>query len=183
MAQHLTPEQLSRLSKSKRKQYERRVVRETPDDKNLPNSWAKHRYLIAAGVAVLVLGSGWVYLTQFYRPEILPPTTMAGHIEVSPPSHILDEPIDIRVQKHMLEHADGDGPPGVVINYNCVDFACPGDLIPRLAEIVQKYPENVYLAPYHGMSVKIALTRLGKIETLDEFDKEAIRKFIESPDI
>ena len=86
--------------------------------------------------------------------------------------------MDIRIQKHMLEHADGSGPPGVVINYNCQDFSCEADLIDKLAEFVKEYPAYVYLAPFSMMSAKIVLTRLGEMEILDEFDEDKIRSFI-----
>ena len=83
------------------------------------------------------------------------------------------------VQKHMLEHSDGNGPPGVIINYNCQDFKCGPDLIKNLTDIAQKYPQFVYLSPYSGMSKKIAITRFGKIQTFDNFNKDALIKFIE----
>jgi hypothetical protein len=56
-----------------------------------------------------------------------------------------------KAQKHMLEHADGSGRPGVIINYNCAKFRCQD-----------------------GMTV----TKLGKILTLDEPELEKIRVFI-----
>jgi hypothetical protein len=83
------------------------------------------------------------------------------------------------VQRHMLEHSDGVGIPGVIINYNCVDFECESDLVNQLTEIAQQYPEFVYLAPYPGMTKKLAITRRGKIETFDSFDKEGLVSFIE----
>ncbi len=86
----------------------------------------------------------------------------------------------LSMQKHMLEHADGQGPPGVIINYNCEDFECEPDLIDKLKAIAQDYPEFVYLAPFPNMSAKIAITRRGAIEVLDEFDEERIRRFIEN---
>ena len=181
MAKQLTPDQLSKLSRSERKRYERRVAREgSAGDQSPTTPWSKYRYPAMAILVLLILGGGLIYLARSYHPKILPPTTMAGHIEQSPPVHILDEPMDVRVQKHMLEHADGDGPPGVIINYNCLDFECRDDLIPNLIEIVQDYPDHVYLAPYRGMTVMIALTKLGKIKTLDQFDEKAVRAFIES---
>jgi hypothetical protein len=127
--------------------------------------------LIAAG------GLGWLgySLTTAKR---LPPTGMADHIETSPPAHILTEPMPLAIQKHMLEHADGGGPPGVIINYNCVKFRCPEGMIERLAGIARSYPAFVYLAPFPDMDVKIAVTRLGEILVLDEVDERRIRKFI-----
>ena len=133
------------------------------------------------GIWILILGAlgggGYYWLAN---QEILPPTDFEGHVEQNPPSHILSEPMPILIQKHMLEHADGGGPPGVVINYNCEDFGCGPDLVDQLAEIARQYPEFVYLAPYRGMSKKIAITRFKLIKTFDEFDKEGLIRFIDS---
>lgn len=133
------------------------------------------------GLLVLALVFGGVYLMSRNR-RILPPTDITGHIEQNPPAHVLDEPMPLAIQKHMLEHADGKGKPGVVINYNCKDFECEENLKEKLAEIADRYPEFVYIAPYPDMSVKIAVTKIGKIETFDEFDKEALIRFIEGQD-
>lgn len=111
--------------------------------------------------------------------ENLPPTTMQGHVESNPASHILKEPMPLAVQKHMLEHADGKGSPGIIINYNCKDYECVGELIEKLEKFAEKYPENVYIAPFKGMDAKIALTKLGKIEVLEDYDEIRIINFIE----
>ena len=52
-------------------------------------------------------------------------------------------------------------------------------MVDRLANIVRAYPDFVYLAPYPEMDVKIAVTRLGKILTLDDVEEVRIRAFIE----
>ena len=78
----------------------------------------------------------------------------------------------------MLEHADGVGPPGVIIQYNCDDFACEPGMITRLQEIVSARPSNVYLAPFPTMDAKIALAAPGRLVTLDEFDEPRITRFI-----
>jgi len=127
-------------------------------------------------VAVLLISSIYYWSTN---REVLPPTDMAGHIEQNPPSHIIDEPMSLSVQKHMLEHSDGKGQPGVIINYNCEDFGCESDLKEKLAEIANKYPEFVYVAPFPNMSKKIAITRMGKIQTFDNLDIEGLVSFIE----
>lgn len=111
--------------------------------------------------------------------KTLPPTDIQGHIEESPSSHILKEQMPIAIQKHMLEHADGSGPPGVVINYNCENYECEEDLIEKLESFVEEYPLNVYVAPFKKMDAKIALTKFEKIEILEEFDEGRIRDFIE----
>lgn len=110
--------------------------------------------------------------------KVLPPTTMANHAELSPRAHILTEPMRAEIQKHMLEHADGSGPPGVIIQYNCKKFSCPADLVPNLTRIAEAYPKFVYLAPNPTMDAKIALTRLNEILVLEEYDPARIRQFI-----
>lgn len=133
------------------------------------------RYLLYGGIVIAVIGGlGW-FATN--RPS-LPPISMQGHIEQSPPGHIVDKPIQENIQKHMLEHADGSGKPGIIIQYNCKDYVCEPDLIQNLKTLVEKYPDNVYLAPnnYDG---KIILTKVGKSQILDAFDEQIIKKFIE----
>ncbi len=127
--------------------------------------------LLAAG------GLGWLGYS-IATAKRLPPTSMADHVEESPPSHILSTPMPLKIQKHMLEHADGGGPPGVIINYNCVKFRCPEGTIERLAEIARAYPTFVYLAPYPEMDARIAVTRLGAILALDNVEPARIHEFI-----
>jgi hypothetical protein len=127
---------------------------------------------------IAAVGLGWLGYS-FVTAKRLPPTGMADHVEESPPGHILTEPMPLAIQKHMLEHADGGGPPGVIINYNCVKFRCSDGIIERLTTIARAYPAFVYLAPFPDMDVKIAVTRLGKILTLDDVDDRRIRQFIE----
>lgn len=125
------------------------------------------------GVA-LIGGFGWFIST---RPN-LPPTNMQGHIEENPKTHIVDDPIPDNIQRHMLEHADGKGKPGVIIQYNCKKYSCEPDLIQKLIDLVKQYPDNVYLSP-SGYDGKIILTKLGKSQILDSFDEKIIRNFIQ----
>jgi len=110
----------------------------------------------------------------------LPPTDMKGHIESNPLSHILKKQMRIEVQKHMLEHADGveGGKGGVIINYNCEDFLCEDELVENLEDFVNQY-NYVYVAPFDGMTSKIALTKLNRIQTLEEYEETLIKEFIE----
>lgn len=133
--------------------------------------------IAALTLVVVALGFGGYRLVK--GAKFYPPTDLNGHSEEIPPNHILSEPMPLPMQKHMLEHADGKGPPGVVINYNCEDFPCDPDLVERLTAIAQEYPTFVYLAPFPGMDAKIALTRRGKLEVLDTVDEARIRAFIE----
>lgn len=168
------PKEWDDLPKNKR----RKLIKKLKREKAHRTSKVKSITKLLTSALVLVIIGGTMYYWWTNR-EVLPPTNFAGHVESSPESHILDKPMPIQVQKHMLEHSDGDGPPGVVINYNCEDFNCEEDLIENLSQLVQEYPEFVYLAPFPGMSKKIAITRYKQIETYDSFDKEELINFIE----
>lgn len=126
-------------------------------------------------IAMIITISGVYFLTSSIKT--LPPTDISGHVEASPSSHVLKEPMPIPIQKHMLEHADGTGLPGVVINYNCEDYRCEDNLIEKLEAFAVKY-SHVYVAPFPDMGARIALTKRGKIETLDSYDEQRIEKFM-----
>src|SRR3546814_20654581 len=81
------------------------------------------------------------------RPS-LPPTTMAGHTEELPGGYVLSTPMPEAIQRHMLEHADGKGRPGVIIQYNCDDFVCGVDLFDQLAAVVHRL--GAYVSRAHG---------------------------------
>jgi len=127
---------------------------------------------------LVVIGAGWLGYS-IVTAKRLPSTSMVDHTEELPSSHILTTPMPLAIHKHMLEHADGKGRPGVIINYNCVKFRCAPGLVDRLATFVRAYPDFVYLAPYPEMDAKIAVTTLGKILVLEEVDDARIRAFIE----
>jgi len=163
------------LTKKERRHLEKENKREERRREEHKNKTQK---LVSIAVVILIgggglLGLGWFLLS---RP-LLPPTVMQNHVEQSPPSHIMTVPIPDRIQRHMLEHADGGGRPGVIIQYNCEKFTCESDLVQKLTELVEDYPEHVYLAPnnYDG---KIILTKLGRRKILDELDEQIIRDFI-----
>ena len=126
---------------------------------------------------VVLISAGIIWWTSSI--EIFPPTDIKGHVESKPASHVLKKPMPITIQKHMLEHADGieKGQGGVIINYNCEDYSCESDLIEKLEAFAIKY-DYVYVAPFERMDAKIALTKLKKIEILDEYNNETIEKFI-----
>lgn len=124
--------------------------------------------LIIWGVSALFSGGG----------AVLPPTDMQGHVEASPSSHVLKEPMPIAIQKHMLEHADGTGSPGIIISYNCENYSCSESLIENLESFAGVYPENVYVAPFKNLGAKIVLTKLGRLEILEEYDENRIHLFI-----
>ncbi len=130
------------------------------------------------GIFIVVLGAiiGLI-IFGISNVKTFPPTDMQGHIESNPSSHVLKEPMPIAVQKHMLEHSDGTGRPGIIINYNCKDYECENNLIENLESFASEF-DYVYVAPFKGMDAKIALTKLGKIEILEEYDEDKIYIFI-----
>ena len=76
---------------------------------------------------------------------------------------------------HNLEHG------GISITYNCPE-ECK-QLIENLKEIVTEARSNnlkVLLSPYPNMSTKISLTAWTFIDSLDTYDAERIKKFINS---
>ena len=79
-----------------------------------------------------------------------------------------------------MEHIGDGNPPGVLVQYNCQHYTCGPDLIQQLTNIVSSYLPSVFLAPYPGMSAKIALAAPGELETLDEVEVDAINTFIRS---
>lgn len=127
-------------------------------------------FAVIGGVIALLV---WLVM----RIPNVPPDSSQNHTEEVPESHILTSPMPPQVQRHMLEHSDGRGAPGVIVQYNCEAYACPPDLVDNLTAIVQEYPERAYLAPnsYDGL---IILTREGRRLILDEYDEQAIRDFI-----
>jgi len=143
---------------------------------------SKHKKKIKMWASIfvsLLIIIGLIYLL-LSSVKILPPTTMDGHIEVNPPSHILKNPMNLAVHKHMLEHADGveGGRPGVIINYNCIGFECEPGLIEKLEQFAIKYPIHVYVAPFPKMDAKIVLTTLNRQKVLREYDENAIDSFV-----
>jgi len=164
------------LTKKERRRLEKERMQDVRKEEQRKKRTQK---FMSIGIVILAIGGGIFGLVWFLmsRP-LLPPTVMQNHAEQSPPSHIVSQPIPDRIQRHMLEHADGGNKPGVIVQYNCDKFECESDLVQKLTELVEDYPENVYLAPnnYDG---KIILTKLGKLEILEEFNEQTIKSFIE----
>ena len=67
----------------------------------------------------------------------------------------------------------------MLVEYNCEDYRCEPELVEKLSIIVESYPPQVYMAPYPGMDAMIALAAPGRLETLDAFDEQRIKRFIE----
>ena len=167
----------SSLSRTERRQLKAQQKEDERRDQRHARLIKKTLTWSGAGL-VVAAGLGWLGYS-IATTKRLPPTSIVGHTEEVPSGHILTTPMPLAIQKHMLEHADGTGRPGVIVNYNCVKFRCPDGTVERLAEIVRRYPEFVYLAPSPEMDVRIAVTKLGKILTLGEVEQLRIRAFIE----
>ena len=103
--------------------------------------------------------SGWHY------PQPLAPVRWGIHS-----AYIEDE-----YYIHNLEHG------GIAIFYNC-EVDCP-ELVTQLSKVVDKAVGGgmkVLMAPYPGMTTKIALIAWNFIDIFDEFDEDRIIKFINS---
>ena len=150
-----------------------------PKPKGILSNKIKEKLPKIIGLTTVVLLVIGLVIMIKNTPEIkhLPPNSSAGHIEESPPVRISTQEISEPIQKHMLEHANGKGAPGVLVQYNCKDYECEGGLVDKLTTLVKELPKNVYLAPsnYDG---KIILTKEGKIIVLDSYDEKTIRDFV-----
>lgn len=102
------------------------------------------------------------------------PPTSGPHLPSIANWGIHDSPIPKELQVHNLE----DG--GVVVQYNCPqgEEACRS-LVEKLAQIVRRY-DHAILAPYPGMSHRIALTAWTRIDKFNDFDEKRIVRFIEA---
>jgi len=145
--------------------------------KSLSKSFVKK--LKIYGILAVILAIILTGTLMLANKKSLPPTTMAGHIEVLPDSKILTKKMDMRIHKHILEHYDGeDGSRGgIIINYDCKTHECDSGLIQKLQDFTKTY-EYVYVAPYKNMKSKIAVTKLNRQITLDEFSPETIDQFL-----
>ena len=103
--------------------------------------------------------SGWHY------PQPLAPVRWGVH------SKFIEDEYFI----HNLEHG------GIGVFYNC-EVDCP-EMVDQLSNIVDKAVGGgmkVVMAPYPGMTTKIALTAWNFLDIFNEFDEDRIIKFINS---
>lgn len=102
------------------------------------------------------------------------PPTSGPHLPFIARWGIYETPILKELQVHNLE----DG--GVVVQYNCQkqNPECQ-PLAQKLAAIARRY-NHVILAPYPGMSHRIALTAWTRIDKFNTFDEKRIARFIEA---
>jgi hypothetical protein len=189
-------EQLSRKERRRAERQTRKERIEKQREKRRTFEWVQ-KLLISLTGAALVVGLGyWAYgkWTTGWPGEFVPslgnrhidpsevglikynsdPPTSGPHLPAIARWGVHDSPVPKELQVHNLE----DG--GVVVQYNCpqTNTECKA-LIAKLAEIVGKY-EHTILAPYLGLSHKVALTAWTRIDKLDEFDEKRIVRFIEA---
>lgn len=189
-------DQLSRKERRKAERHARRERNQKEREKRKTLALAQ-KLLISLAAALFVVGLGyWAYgkRTTGSPGEFVPsmgnrhigpaeigltkynsdPPTSGPHLPSPGRWGIYDSPLPKELLVHNLE----DG--GVIVYYNCpqTDAECKA-LVAKLAEIVRKYGQTV-LAPYPGLSHKIALTAWSRIDKFNEFDEKRILRFIEA---
>jgi len=102
------------------------------------------------------------------------PPTSGWHYDLGPEEIIWgrqDQSLDEETQVSYLKQG------GVIIQYNCPE-GCP-DIVEPLNTLINRYPENVILAPQPSIESTIAITSWGYIDTIDGFDETRIESFIQ----
>ena len=137
-------------------------------------------FVVGLTVVILVIGGLGLFITtrSTFGKELPPTGFTPQHLESLPPQQINSRPIPRLVQEHVMERNPGHERGSMLVQYNCRNYQCDGDLVDRLTKIVLSYPPQVYLAPYPTMDAKIALAAPGKLLTLDALEEDKIREFI-----
>ena len=184
-----TREQKAKQEAKRQRRFERRAERERKEDRDRGRRRRRLAIYGVAGIAVLaVLAFGyWLAFLQPRPGESVSTTGSGVHTgrpaegySTSPPTsgpHSPQAPawggqgsLSEELQVHGLEHG------GVLVQYNCSP-PCP-ETVSSLRFITSGYDRGVILAPYTAMDAKIALTSWGKIDLLDEFDRDRIKEFV-----
>ncbi len=143
-----------------------------------PGNFRRNLVIAAGGLAIGALLIGGFVLFAVNSKE-LPPTGFGpGHSELLPQQQVNFRPIPRPIQEHVMERGGVHLTGGMLVEYNCEDYKCEPELVDKLAEIVQDYPPQVYMAPYPDMDAMIALAAPGRLLTLETFDEDKIREFI-----
>lgn len=189
-------EQLSRKERRKVERQARKEQLQQEREKQKKSSQARKLAATIVGALLVVGMAYWAYgkWTQPKIGEFVPslgnrhigqaeiglitynsdPPTSGPHLPQRAPWGVHEQPVPKELQVHNLEDA------GVVVQYNCPQETqeC-GTLVEQLTKVVQRY-DTILLAPYPGMSHKIALTAWTRIDKFDAFDEQRIVRFIES---
>lgn len=139
--------------------------------------WLRVQDEALAGTRYPDMGRGHV-------PQCVPqynstPPTSGCHQPTWAPWEISDAPIPDGLQVHNLEHG------GIMVQYRPDPIpGLPGAHVEDLQAFVQELRQQrkyckVILAPYPGLQDPIALTAWGWLQTLDEFDETAVKRFID----
>lgn len=184
-----TKEQREKKEAKRQRRLERRADRDLQSERDRGKQRLRRvGYGVAGLVAVAALAAViWlVYLQP--RPGESVSTSGAGDhsgapadgYSTSPPTsgpHLPQAPswgeqraLSETSQVHALEHG------GVLVQYNC-STPCL-ELVRNLRSIIGEYGRGVILAPYSGISSRIALTSWGRIDLLDEFDEARVNEFV-----
>ncbi|MBN4054454.1 DUF3105 domain-containing protein [Nitrospira defluvii] len=139
------------------------------------------------GVSVPTLGNE--HISSLRAPHIpynsIPPTS-GPHTHNVAQWGVYRQQVPDELQVHNLE----DG--GVIVQYDCKDCK---DMVKKLEKLGWEYLKkakkeeietgrskygHLIVGPYRGMDTKIALTAWGKIDKLNHYDEDRIRRFIEA---
>ena len=151
--------ELSRLGGAKRNLLRKELVKPEP---------AKE------GPGLAVPGQGNEHIADILIAHVAynsEPPTSGPHVPYKVSWGVHPTPIPAEVQVRHLEEG------GVLLQYNCPE-ACP-DLVQKLTELSRQYAP-VLVAPYPYMTGKLALTAWERMDTLQEFDEQRIKTFIEA---
>ena len=184
-----TREQREKQEAKRQRRFERRAERERVEQRD-----RGRRRLRMAGyglvglvvVAALAVGYWFAFLQprpgdsvstsgagdHSGRPEggySTTPPTSGPHSPQAPPWGAQDA-LSEELQVHALEHG------GVLVQYNCSP-RCP-QVVSSLRIITSGYDKGVILAPNTSMDARIALTSWGKIDLLEEFDRDRVKEFV-----
>ena len=187
------------LSRKERRRAERQAKREQSQkekERHQRRAWVQRFVFYLAGILLIggvgywiygqwSAGSPGVFVASLGNRHLGPlevgltaynsdPPTSGPHLPTIARWGIHENPIPKELQVHNLE----DG--GVAVQYNCPPTSqeCR-TLVEKLAQIVGRY-DRAILAPYPGMSHKIALTAWSRIDKFNELDEKRIVRFIEA---
>lgn len=190
---------MATLSRTERRKAERQARREQgqKEKEKRQRVTRAQRWIVSLSGLLLLVGVGyWAYglWTSGSPGEFVPslgnrhvgpfevglttynsdPPTSGPHLPSIARWGVHENPIPKELQVHNLE----DG--GVAVQYNCPQTSqeCR-TMVEKLAQIVRRY-DHIVLAPYPGMSHKIALTAWSRIDKFNEFDEARIVRFIDT---